>query len=418
MPNDATTTTLPSPRVFISGRTHRPMQIATLQAIPVRLRRDRDRAQRTAGSPTALAGTSDYRLSPTVGCLYSIHFETAIVKITTTDGLVGWGEAQAPLAPEVACAIIDRLLRPVIEGAQFDPTPAGIAQLWDLMYATMRVRGQSGGFMLDAISGVDIALWDLAAKSASLPVAQLINPAAPRTVPAYLSGVSGATPQEQAKTAQRYQSQGFQTFKIFHGAETQDLFDTLDALRHALQPGTRLAVDALWRLGTESAPAFVEELDRREILWLEAPLPPEDSDAHHELAHTTRTPLAIGESYRTARELAPFVQSNTIRYLQPDLGRTGITEGLRIAQLARDHHIQIAPHVSIALGPQIAAAIHFAAALNCDLLEHNPSVFEVANRYSATPLRVENAKYIVPSGPGLGADILFDQLLADLHKEN
>ncbi len=103
-----------------------------------------------------------------------MDFETALVRIRTSDGLTGWGEAQAPLAPEVACAIIDNLLAPILVGAEFSGSVAEIRRMWDRMYTSMRVRGQTGGFMLDAISGLDIALWDLAGKSAGKPVAELI----------------------------------------------------------------------------------------------------------------------------------------------------------------------------------------------------------------------------------------------------
>src|SRR4051812_21482352 len=132
------------------------MIITKVEAIPVRLPRNLDQAQRTAGSPTTLqAGSGNYRWSTTVSALYSIWFETALIRIVTSDGLVGWGEAQAPLAPEVACSIVDHLLKPVLEGSEFEPSASGIAAMWDRLYATMRVRGQTGGFMLDAISGVD-----------------------------------------------------------------------------------------------------------------------------------------------------------------------------------------------------------------------------------------------------------------------
>ncbi len=105
-------------------------------------------------------------------------------------------------------------------------------------------------------------------------------------------------------------------------------------------------------------------------MWLEAPLAPESAGAHAALANAISTPLAIGESYRTVFELEPFFAAGAMKYVQPDLGRTGITEGLRIARAAEARGISVVPHVSIALGPQIAAAVHFAAAVpNCPMLE-------------------------------------------------
>ena len=104
------------------------MRLRKVESRAIRLPRDIGAATGRAGSPTKLAaGESSYRWSTVFPCLYSTDFETALVRIETTDGLVGWGEAQAPLAPEVACTIIDRLLKPVLEGQELQPDAEGIA---------------------------------------------------------------------------------------------------------------------------------------------------------------------------------------------------------------------------------------------------------------------------------------------------
>ena len=93
------------------------MRIANVEAIPFRIARDLGKATGSAGSPTLLApGRGDYRWSDAYPALYSVNIETALIKVTLDTGMVGWGEAQAPLAPEVACAIVDRLLAPVLIG--------------------------------------------------------------------------------------------------------------------------------------------------------------------------------------------------------------------------------------------------------------------------------------------------------------
>ncbi len=380
------------------------MKIACVEAIPVRLPRDREQAVGTAGSPTPLRrGTARYRWSTTVRALYPVDFETALIKITMDSGLVGWGEAQAPLAPEVACAIVDLLLAPQLQDLEFTGAAADIEEIWQRLYETMRVRGQTGGFMLDAISGVDLALWDLAGKILHQPVCRLLSGnRAKKSVEAYLSGLPG----DAVARALGHQAEGFRTFKLFLDAGPADLFSALDALQAACAPGSRFAVDALWRLTPEDAPTFGAELDCRGALWLEAPLPLESPEEHAALARSIRTPLALGESYRTHYELAPFFRQRAMGFVQPDLGRTGITEGRRIAAAAADEGIEVVPHVSIAMGPQIAAAIHFAAATeNCSLLEFNPAVFRMANRFLAYPLEMRGACYQVPDRPGLGADI-------------
>lgn len=391
------------------------MRIASVEAFPIRLQRNRQATQRTAGSPTALkAGDATYRWSTTVPALYSSFFETALIKISTSEGLTGWGESQAPLAPEVACTIVEHLLRPVLLGAEFFGGTNEIADLWNLMYRTMRVRGQTGGFMLDAISGVDIALWDLAGKIRGVSVSRLLSDSPRDTVAAYLSGVPGEGPEQRAMTVNQYRAEGFRTFKLFHEASPDELLSIFDAVSQMAGAGVRIAVDGLWRFEPETALAFGRELDRRNALWFEAPLAPESAEAHAHLARSLRTPIAIGESYRTRFEMAPFFVSGAIGFAQPDIGRTGITEGRRIANQAAQHGAVVIPHLSIALGPQIAAAIHFSAATEgCVSLEFNPAVLKTANQYLVKPLVLRNAQYLVPDGPGLGIDLLERELLED-----
>jgi len=370
------------------------MRITSLTAFPVRLPRDFAGSQGTAGSPTSLAGDGNYRWSTAYPVLYSVNFETALIRVELSDGTVGWGEAQAPLAPEVACTIAELLLQPAVVGEEFDGSAERIAALWDRMYATMRVRGQTGGFMLDAMSGVDIALWDLAGKMAGKPVCEVLA-ASPRfEIPAYLSGTSGATPWDRAAFAARYADEGFDLVKLYFETEWADLL----AIADALPPSMRFAVDALWHMPPGEAIAMGRELDVREARWLECPLYPEEFAAHAELAAAIRTPIAIGESYRTLHELGPLLPS--ARILQPDLGRCGITGSRRIAAGFTG---EVIPHLSIAMGPQIAAALHFAAATeNCRLCEFNPNVVQTANAFLAEPLVCEGGRYAIPEGPGLG----------------
>lgn len=385
----------------------RPDRIVDLETFSVRLPRNQTAVRGTAGSPTALAHSQfDYRWSSTNGSLYSVRFEAALVKVTLESGLIGWGEAQAPLAPDVACLIIDQLLRPAIAGELFQATPNGIAALRERMYATMRVRGQTGGFMLDAMAAVDLALWDLAGMAAGRPACELISPGAgPPSVPAYLSGLSGSTNEERVDQAADAWDRGFRIFKIFHDRTPEELFHLLDLLRDRLGPDARLAVDALWRLNESTALPFAREMDKRDVLWLECPLPPESATAHADLATAIQTPVAIGESYRSRHELAPFLNRGCVGWAQPDLGRFGMTEALALAESA-DPGLRFVPHISIAMGPQIAAALHFASAVpRAGLAEYNPSVLEVANRFLTRRIELDGARYVVPSAPGLGIEI-------------
>jgi len=323
------------------------------------------------------------------------------VRIRLDTGLTGWGESQAPLAPEVASTIVERLLRPVLEGEEFDGSPERIGELWDLMYAAMRVRGQTGGFMLDAIAGVDLALWDLAGKIAGQPVSAILAGGARKeTVPAYLSGVHGASLEDRLAVARAAYEDGFRVFKIYLESDYEALFALVTGIK-ALGPGVDVAVDALWHLD----PAQAQRVDEHSVLWLECPLMPEDVPGHIALSRSIATPIALGESYRTVWELRPFFENRVMRYVQPDLGRCGITGSLRIAREAAALGMSVVPHVSIALGPQIAAALHFAAASPaCGICEYNPRVLEIANRTLPVPISLDGAAYRVPVQEGLGVE--------------
>jgi galactonate dehydratase len=210
-------------------------------------------------------------------------------------------------------------------------------------------------------------------------------------VPAYLSGIPAGTTE----------THGYRQVKMFF-----DTASPAEFLAHVDGVQAKVAVDALWRFTPENAVEFGRELDRRGALWFEAPLTPEDVDAHAKLVAELATPIAIGESYRTRYEMAPFFRAGAVGVYQPDLGRTGLTEGLRLAAMAADHGVPVVPHISIAFGPQLGAALQFAAAVgNCSLAEYNPQVLNVANRFLSAPIRMEGGSYIVPDGPGLGVDL-------------
>ena len=205
------------------------MKIAGIEAVPFHAERDTPAVTGTAGSPAKLQAGGTYRWAENYPVLYSTRFETALVRITLDNGLAGWGEAQAPVAPEVACSIIDHILTPILSGVEFEGTVAEIEALWWRMYCAMRVRGQTGGFMLDAIAGIDLALWDLAGKIAERPVSGLIGDARTR-VPAYLSGLPAGG------------IAGFQRVKIFHHADVGRLLRECDEVQ---SQGAQIAVDAL-----------------------------------------------------------------------------------------------------------------------------------------------------------------------------
>ena len=378
--------------------------IARLEAFALRLPRDTAETTGTAGSPASLtpASASRYRWASTYPTVYSDDIETMLVRVETSDGVVGWGEAQAPVGPEIPRTIVDVLLGPLALGEDaFAPE-----RLWRRLYSAMRVRGHTGSFLLDAIAAIDIAVWDICGKVAGQPVARLLGGPCQDPVPCYVSGLHGASVDARVGEAVRLFGRGARAFKRFLSDSEADCLDTVRAVRAALGTEIRLAVDALWRLDEARAVRFARALAPSEVLWLEAPLVPEDVRGHARLARRSPVPIALGECYRTRFEILPFFERGAIGVLQPDLGRSGITEARKLAVLADTHHVPVAPHVSIGLGPQIAAAAHLAAAIpNLLLFECNPRVFELSARLARTALDWSVASVRIPQEPGLGVEI-------------
>lgn len=373
-------------------------KITRIETIPVRIRRD----EAYLGAMPQGSSTAQYFLRPPYRALYSAYFETAFVRITTEDGITGWGEALAPVAPEVVCTIVDQLLAPALIGRD----PLAGAVLWHVMYDLMRERGHYGGFMLDAISACDIALWDLRGKLLGQPVCMLAGGAFHDSIGCYVSGLPKPTDQERVVLAENWTKKGFQRFKLAAGFGVDADSTSLGMLRSALGKEAALLLDAHWVYGLDESIRLSRRLEELEVAVFEAPMNPEDLDGHVRLAEASAVPIAIGETERTTYQFRPWLVQRGADLLQPDVGRTGFTELLRIAQMAETFNIPVAPHLSVGLGVCIAASIHAAAAIpNLYLLEYQPPVFELANTLLVEPLVCQNGAYQIPTGPGLGVTI-------------
>ena len=384
------------------------MKITNVTAYAIKIPRNVTEARGTAGSPAPLQpGVSDYRFAATYQTLYSSKIETALIKIETDNGIIGWGEGQSPVAPEIVCTIINTILAPILLGEN----AMAHERLWSRMYNAMRVRGHVGSFLLDAIAGIDTALWDIKGKALNVRVCDLLGGAFVNELPAYVSGLSGADDAARIAQAAEYQQRGFNAFKIFMDGEPEALLQLHDGLRDRLGSKTKLMLDILWRMEQSEAVRFGRELDARHATWFEAPLKPEDVNGHARLANSIDTPVAIGECWRTRWELKPFFEAGAVEIFQPDIGRTGITEGMKLCAFAELHNVPVAFHVSIGLGVQIAAALHVAASIpNLMFVECNPQVWQVAEQLLKASLPIGAGVVGIPDGAGLGIEINEEKL--------
>ncbi|ESS59122.1 hypothetical protein EDP2_3822 [Enterobacter cloacae S611] len=348
------------------------------------------------------ASDSDYYYRPEYRCVYSRKMETCLVKITTDSGHVGWGEALAPVVPQVIAELITQLFAPLLTGQ----SPFASQVLNARMYDAMRDRGHITGYHIDALAAVDIALWDLKGQILDQPVYQLLGGAFREQIPCYVSGLPEPDLPARCALALRWQQKGFNAIKLALGYGVQQDIENVRAIRDALGPQASLFLDAHWNYSVAQAAELANALHPLGVGFLEAPLLPEDIAGHRELRAKSPLPIALGETERTRYQFRPFIEQRAMDIVQPDVGRTGITELMHIASLAQTWNLQVAPHLSVGLGPCIAASIHVAAALpNLFMLEYQPPVFELANHLLDTPLVCEAGHYALPQGAGLGIAI-------------
>ncbi|HEY3684644.1 MAG TPA: mandelate racemase/muconate lactonizing enzyme family protein [Streptosporangiaceae bacterium] len=338
--------------------------------------------------------------------LYSARFETMLVRVTADDGTTGWGEALAPVGPEIPAAVVDRLLGPWLLGRD----PRGARPLWHGLRDLMRERGHLVGHQADALAAVDIALWDLHGRLTGLPVAELLGGAHRTVVPAYVSGLPVPTDAERAALAAEWAGRGATRVKLALGKGVAADLATYDAVA-AAAPGLAVAVDAHWAYGMGDALRLGRELDRRGALFYEAPLAPEDVLGHAELAGSLATPVAIGEALRNRYEFADWLGRRALRIAQPDVARTGLTEAMAIAELASAHHVPVAFHHSVGLGVALAAGVHASAAVaDSPYFEFQPDTVPVAGGILRSPPPSGPTGFTVPSAPGLGVDVDVDKI--------
>ena len=356
---------------------------------------------------------SDYYFEDEWREVYSRNVESLFVRVETDEGVHGWGECQAPIVPEAAQAIVDRLLGPMLLGED----PLQTDELFERMFTSMNVRGHTTGFMLDAIAGVDIALWDIKGKALNQPIGRLLAEGDPvrERLPLYVSGLRADGPQAKADLAEQYFKEGYAAVKVFLGRGVETDIQIAETLRQQLGPQRRLLSDLLWSYGYADALRLGEVLENCRFEWIEAPLGVEDVDSHARLARALGVIVAGGEALRSFQQFADWIEQGALGIVQPDVARCGLTGARRVARLARKSSLPVAFHVGVCLGIAMAATWHLAAATaNFYLQEHQPPPFEYSNRFFREGLAISGGEAIVPDRPGLGIDVDTDALMREM----
>ncbi len=333
--------------------------------------------------------------------IYPVSDRSVVIRVTTSDGITGWGETYGICTPEAVCSVINDLLSPVIIGRD----PFEVSVIWEDLYDQMRVRGFTGGFYLDALAAIDIALWDVCGKATSQPVYNLLGGKRRSKIPAYISGLPQDTLAGRCKLAQHWQAKGYQGFKFAAVVSDVDIVNEMQALREALGPTADIMIDMHWKYTPADAISIISAMHGHKLYFAEAPVAPEDVNGLVEVAQKAQVAIAAGEEWRTVYEALRRIEKRACSVIQPEMGHTGITQFMRIANLAGSNHCKIIPHASIGIGIFQAASLQAAATIqNLPYHEYQHSVFDNNKKYLETSMKCEAGYYFVPDSPGIGVE--------------
>lgn len=339
-------------------------------------------------------------------CVYPQGEQTCLVRVETDGGPVGWGEAHAPYAPAVTQRLILDLYAPLVLGQD----PMRSEPLWEKMYGSMRLRGHNTGFSMEALAGIDIALWDLRGKITGQPIHALLGGAYRPQIPTYASGIPGSSDAERQDAVRTYIAQGYTGFKLAIGRrDLREDLATVAAVVDAIGDAGQLLLDAHGAYDLGTAVKVGRELERLGVHWFEDPLAPEDHTGYAELARALDIMVVAGETECNRFQFRDRLAARAVDAILPDICRAGgITEGLKIAILADAYQTPWAAHVSMGTMVHVAAALHLGAATpNFLVCEFHPHLNRMGNDLLVNPIEPQNSYLPLPMGPGLGIE--FDE---------
>ena len=345
------------------------------------------------------------------GWLYKTR-GSCIVEIETSDGIVGWGECYGPSA--VAKAYIETQFAPRIIGRDaFD-----VEVIWEDLYNRIKDYG-ARGMSTSALSGIDIALWDIIGKSCGRPIHKLIGGAHRTEVTAYATGLyfidMDRLIEEAVEEANEFVEHGFVAIKMKIGLGSPKLdIERVAAVRKAIGDDVRLMVDANHCFTVPQAIRLGRELEKLNVEWFEEPISPEDIDGYVEVSRALDMAVAGGENEFTRWGFRDLVVRKAMDIIQPDVcAAGGISECRKIAALASAHGVECIPHAwGSAIG--LAATLHFLAALPDQppsfrpmppLLELEQCENPFRDLLSVDPIVQQRGKVQIPTGAGLGIEI-------------
>ena len=345
------------------------------------------------------------------------NFDMTLVVVTTDTGIQGFGEAKAAVGSSGSCASIVSCIENELKPQLIGKDARNISRIWEHVYNGTRdhyslSRGRKfpilgrRGLTISAMSGIDTALWDIKGKSLQTPVVNLLGGSCRDKMPAYASG-GWAKADAIGDQLLGYTSKGFSGVKMRVGIMDQTVAESIKrvkAAREALPDHIKLMTDAHGTFSVPEAKQFTKGVEDCNLYWFEEPISPDNKIGTAEVRANTFIPIAAGESEYTAFDVRDLIAERALDVLQPDCAIIGgITEAMRVSQLAHTYQLELAPHcwgsafsfmagLSVAFASPSANVIEFS-------LGGNPMMYDLVEEDITVD---KEGMLIAPDKPGLG----------------
>lgn len=325
-----------------------------------------------------------------IGTLLLQPFPWVLVRVKTDSGLVGIGEAYH------GAGVHQITVDPRLTRALIGQNPLDVDKLFRDMMGSMSASGYYQGAVMSAISGIEMALWDIAGQALGCPIWQLLGGRFRDRVRVYNDCNAGEeeNPQSYAQKAKEVEARGFSFVEV------------VTAIREALDPNTDLAIDAHWAYAPVDIIKVAQAFEPLDLLWLEDPVPAENVEAMKKVKEASRTPICTGENFYTRFGFRELIHTQAADIVSPDMAKAGgLAEGKRIAEMADLYYMPLAPHnicgpIGTVAMTHVCAAVPNFLALEFHHLDN--AVWE--NLVVEGPL-IENGHIATRETPGLGVTL-------------
>lgn len=359
----------------------------------------------TAITAIPLSFRLDQGKTVTMGIGSTTKRDTIIVRVETSEGITGYGEAHPGRSPGAVVSLIHNTLAPMLIGMK----ATDVIGVWKRVHRMqLSSHGVGSGASL-GLSGIDMALWDIRGKAAKMPLYELLG-GSKRRLPAYAGGISlGYQPKESlAEEAQEYVARGYKAIKLRLGDSAKADIERVLHVRKVLGDDIDILTDANTAYTLADVRRVLPVLADIKAGWLEEPFACNDFSSYREAAKiTSLVPIAAGENHYGRFEFAQLREAGAVQIWQPDLSKCGgITEGLAIAAMASAYRIPMHTHSS-ATGINHAATIHFMAAIeNSGYFEACVSHFNPLRDMFGSTFEIGADGCVEPlDKPGIGLEI-------------